>query len=352
MVDYEDLIVESLSLDELDENKEILQTGFWGRFKEKFGWSAFGFKLFSKHLNLNEKVLVLCRRTVGDVWFCYVPLAPIYQPPKGLRSGFLTVVGDDIASALTLKSLFVRFDLPWENDGDKIISNSRVKKSPLDVQPPSTVILSLDSSEEEILKGMKSKTRYNIRLALKRGVEVLEGDIDDVSLWYGMYRETARRDRIAIHSLDYYRYLFKLAMGYSKSYGKAGPLLKLLLARIDGEIVAGNIVSLWGDTVRYLYGASTGRKRNLMPTYALQWEAIKLAKKLGYKYYDLFGIPPEPDPSHPMYGLYRFKTGFGGRIVHRYGCYDVPTSLVLYRGYTAVERWRQFYFKKLRKRLG
>ncbi len=364
---FENLNVEPVDLNLLDENSEILQTGFWGRFKEKFGWNACGFKISYVDSSENEaeiKVLVLSRKVVGNIWFCYVPFGPPYKPDKSESSDFLYGAGMAIASqlrkvlggggSLCVKPLFVRFDLPWRTDGDDRRNKigGKVRKAPVDIQPPSTVILSLRETEEDLLRGMKSKTRYNIRLAFKRGVSVIESGIEDLSLWYDMYRETAERDRIAIHSLEYYTYLFELARDYRKSYGREGPLLKLLLARVGKEVVAGNIVSFWGDTARYLYGASTGRKRNLMPTYALQWEAITMAKRLGYRYYDFFGIPPGPDPSHPMYGLYRFKTGFGGKIVHRYGCYDVPVDLLFYSFYTKAERARQFYFKKLRKRLG
>ena len=86
-----------------------------------------------------------------------------------------------------------------------------------------------------------------------------------------------------------------------------------------------------------------------MPNHALQWAAIRMAKKAGCRYYDLFGIPPENDPNHPMYGLFRFKTGFGGDVVHRYGCYDVVLHPLYYRGYVMAEKARMFYYKKIKK---
>ncbi len=362
-MDYERFIVESLDLTNLDANGEMLQTGFWGRFKGKFGWKAFGFK-FSSSGDLSEviKLLVLFRKIAGNLSFCYVPFGPLYEPSSEDRADFLYKIGKAIGYGVSeklkekksfyAKPLFVRFDLPWRKNETRDMNKREIRKSPVDIQPPSTVILSLKETEETLLKRMKSKTRYNIRLAFKRGVEVSEGSIDDIPLWYDMYRETAIRDRIAIHSLEYYTYLFELARDYRETYGVNGPILKLLLAHVDGEVVAGNIVAFWGDTARYLYGASSNRKRNLMPTYALQWEAIRLAKRLGYRYYDFFGIPPKADPDHPMYGLYRFKTGFGGKIIHRYGCFDIPLKPFIYKGYVMAERWRQFYFKRVKKRLG
>ncbi|MGL4987163.1 MAG: lipid II:glycine glycyltransferase FemX, partial [Treponemataceae bacterium] len=98
----------------------------------------------------------------------------------------------------------------------------------------------------------------------------------------------------------------------------------------------------------YLYGASSNEKRNLMPAYLLQWVAIKDAKESGCIQYDFYGIPPTDDINHPMHGLYRFKTGFGGRIVHRVGSFDIPFS-IFYLPFRLAESLRSFWFKKIKK---
>ena len=168
-----------------------------------------------------------------------------------------------------------------------------------------------------------------------------------LSEWYRLYQQTARRDRITLHSQDYYKTLFALA----GSYGKGAPELYLLSARHEGQLLAGIIVAVKGEGAWYLYGASSDRKRNLMPSYGLQWRAIQLARQRCCRFYDLFGIPPSDDPKHPMHGLFRFKTGFGGRVVNRAGCYDVPLRPVLYRLYRGAERLRSAYYRRWRKRL-
>ena len=193
---------------------------------------------------------------------------------------------------------------------------------------------------------MKPKTRYNIKLAERRGVRVLEDEGGRLADWYGLYRETSRRDRITVHSLPYYRTLFDLA----RVYGEGAPSLRLLLAEVRGELVAGIIVAMHRGRATYLYGASSDRHRNAMPNYALQWRAIELARESGCESYDFFGIPPSADPDHPMAGLYQFKTGFGGRILNRYGCYDVVLRPLVYAAYSGAERLRQLYYKRLRKR--
>jgi lipid II:glycine glycyltransferase (peptidoglycan interpeptide bridge formation enzyme) len=177
---------------------------------------------------------------------------------------------------------------------------------------------------------------------------VEEGSAADLPAWYELYRETAQRDRITLHDFDYYRRQFDLAQ--EGAGGSAGPVLKLLLARHEGDLLAGIIVAIHGLGATYLYGASSDAKRNLMPAYALQWEAIRLSRRLGCRTYDLFGIPPSPDPGHPMHGLYRFKTGFGGRLVHRPGCWDFPYRRAGYAAYALAERVRSWYYHRFRKR--
>ena len=170
---------------------------------------------------------------------------------------------------------------------------------------------------------MKSKTRYNIRLAQRRGVTVAvagaaEAIGEPLAGWYRLYRSTAERHRITAHSAGYFATLFELAAAV------AAPELFLLSAHYRGELVGGIIVSVCGRMARYLYGASAPRQREAMANYALQWAALQLARARCCRVYDLYGIPPAADPEHPWFGLYRFKTGFGGDIVHRWGAGTTP----------------------------
>ena len=161
------------------------------------------------------------------------------------------------------------------------------------------------------------------------------------------FASSARRDRITLHSENYYNRLFTL----SSNYGVGAAELYLLTARHERELLAGIIVALKGQWAWYLYGASSDRKRNLMPSYVLQWRAILLAKERGCRWYDLFGIPPEDDPQHPMHGLFRFKTRFGGKVDNRLGCYDLRFYPLMYRLYRLAEALRTHYFRRWRKKL-
>jgi lipid II:glycine glycyltransferase (peptidoglycan interpeptide bridge formation enzyme) len=247
-------------------------------------------------------------------------------------------------------------------------------KAPADIQAPDTVLVDLSPPPEGILARMKPKWRYNIGLAERKGVTVqrffatpgvngavpgvpdaISTDGDPDALWralerfYALLRETAERDGIAIHGFEYYRGLFAHATAYRPPPGTPRPDVRLYLAPYGDRILAG-IVTLFRSTEGvYLYGASSNQDRNLMAPYALQWAAIRDAREAGCQTYDLFGIPPSAaDPSHPMAGLYRFKTGFTGPegIIHRPGTWDYPCRPLTARLFRIAEDWR----KRLRDR--
>jgi lipid II:glycine glycyltransferase (peptidoglycan interpeptide bridge formation enzyme) len=152
--------------------------------------------------------------------------------------------------------------------------------------------------------------------------------------YYKIYWETAERDGILIHGLEYYAALFEEA-------ARSGVDIRLYMASHEGEDLAGIVTLFRGKEAVYLYGASANHKRNLMAPNALQWRAMRDAKAAGCGFYDLFGIAPNDDPNHPMAGLYRFKTGFGGRIVHRPGSWDYPYRPLVMALYSIAEKTRK-----------
>lgn len=327
-----------------DSASSFLQSGFWGSFKARFGWNARGFSVdWAEGGRL--PLLVIRRRLPFGSSFAYVPWGP--ELPAGFpasdaeRSRALEELARALRPQLPPDTAFIRFDPPWAAEGEASpVVAGGFRRAGADVQPPDTVILDLSSTEEELLSAMKPKWRYNVRLAERRGVKVERRDEAGLDAFYGLYRETARRDRIAIHGLDYYRALFAHAAEYKAS----GQDLRLYVAAFEEEPIAAIVTLFRGGEAVYLYGASSDAKRSLMPAYALQWRAIRDAKAAGALTYDFFGIPPKEDPSHPMAGLYRFKTGFGGRIVHRPGSWDYA-----YKGLeTAAFRFAEAARKGLR----
>lgn len=225
-----------------------------------------------------------------------------------------------------------------------------LKKAKTDIQPPDTVILPLEKNEDEIMAQFKSKWRYNIRLAEKKGcvVECMPmstgTEIDaGLDVFYSLYETTAQRDGIAIHTKSYYKTLFLLADKFPDLS------VRLYVAKYEGLFLAAIITIFYKYEATYLYGASSNEYRNLMPTYLLQYRAIMDAKAFGCKTYDFYGMPPREDEGHPMAGLYRFKTGFGGKIVHRIGSIDAYCNKWRYGVYSLAEEARAFYFKRIKK---
>ncbi|MCX7031601.1 MAG: peptidoglycan bridge formation glycyltransferase FemA/FemB family protein [Spirochaetes bacterium] len=290
---------------------------------------------------------MLTRRIARLFRIAYVPFGPTFDPGPG-RSAFLAGLARSLRPQLPGGTFLLRFDLPWPKVGERP-AGPGLRKAWDDIQPPATVLVDLRPSEEAILAAMKPKTRYNVKLAEKRGVTVETGTAADLDRWYALYRETSARDRIAIHSRSYYEGLFSAATDRAASGGQA-PAVRLLLARAGGELLAGNIVLFWRKSAVYLTGASSGEKRNLMPTYALQWAAMRLAKAAGCESYDLYGCPPAADESHPMFGLYQFKTGFSTAVTERWGTWDAPLNRLVYALYAAAERLRMWWYRKARKR--
>ena len=325
----------------------FLQSGFWGSFKALFGWSV---RAFSVDWGEGEvhPLLVLRRRLILGFSFAYIPWGP--ELPANFPSNdeertiALLEIAKGLQNLLPHNTIFIRFDPPWYNEGAEVNSPSIYKPftpAGADIQPPDTVLLDLkDSSLETLLSNMKSKCRYNIGLAKKKGVIVKEVGEEGLECFYSLLKETATRDGIAIHGFEYYKSLFSHCKTYTQSFQE----LSLYIAEHEGDVLASMVVLFRGKEAVYLYGASSNQKRNLMAPYLLQWKAIEDAKLKACEFYDFFGIPPREDPDHPMIGLYRFKTGFGGRIIHRAGSWDYSYYPILRDIFILAEKSR----KKLR----
>lgn len=354
MIPQENISLISIPTEQLQTEVNLLQSDFWARFKAGQGWTPLAFKY--KWREVEGTLLVLYRKIARFLPVAYVPLGPLL--PEEDKEVFLRTLSWHLLSELPLGTLFIRYDLidgfrrdalearheQEEPDRSSLYLNPPLKKAIQDVQPPDTVILSLEGSEEEILGRMHKKWRYNIRLAAKKGVEIRSQKGGDISEWYSLYKTTSERDHIALHSQSYYQNLINLAEDIQD------PEIELLTAWHEDEMLAGIIVVYFKKQATYLYGASSNHKRNLMPAYLLQWEAIQRARDKGCLYYDLYGCSPSADPDHPMHGLFFVKTGFGGELVHRYGAWDYPYGKIFYFLYRMLERMRLWYFKKFKKR--
>jgi lipid II:glycine glycyltransferase (peptidoglycan interpeptide bridge formation enzyme) len=227
-----------------------------------------------------------------------------------------------------------------DSEGDVTESNGQAARSELtrrgwvyssdQIQFQNTVLIDLSASEEEMLARMKPKTRYNVRLAEKKGVSLRPGTLEDLPTLYKMYAETSVRDGFVIRDEEYYLTVWKLFMQSSQ------PSAVPLIAEVDGELVAAIFLFMFAGCAYYVYGMSRNFHREKMPTYLLQWEAMKLAKAGGCTVYDLWGAPEIFDESDSMWGVYRFKEGLGGEVLRTLGAYDFVPNKLWYKLYAEV----------------
>jgi lipid II:glycine glycyltransferase (peptidoglycan interpeptide bridge formation enzyme) len=322
----------------------FLQSAMWGRFKSRFGWEARGFSV-EWNQGGERPLLTLSRRIAPFLSMTYIPWGPELPPDFPDDPNLRARAADELARVLRpfFPSAFIRFDPPWfDSDGrSPPPPTGRFRRAGADVQPPDTVLVDLTPSLDDITAAMKPKCRYNIGLAEKRGVVVSDCEQNvpyGIEIFYRLLKETALRDGIAVHGIEYYKALFEESYGGSQIMPTQ---LRLYTARHEGDDLAAIVALFRGKQATYLYGASSNIKRNLMAPYALQWKAMQDAKAFGCAVYDLFGIPPDENPGHPMAGLYRFKTGFGGTIVHRPGSWDYPYKPVLHALFKSAETLRK-----------
>jgi peptidoglycan pentaglycine glycine transferase (the first glycine) len=193
------------------------------------------------------------------------------------------------------------------------------------VQPTAVMILDLSPGLDKVFEGFKSKWRYNIRLAERKGVTIREGNRDDIGPFYAILQETARRDRFVVRARSY----------FEKMWDELQPhgMLKMFMADYEGRPIAGILLTCMGERVIYTYGASSNEHRNVMPNHLIQWTAIRWAADNGYRAYDFRGVSPirggKVAEEH-IAGLNRFKEGFGARYVEYAGEFDLPLRLAWY----------------------
>ena len=327
----------------------FLQSSMWGEFKSRFGWKPNAF-LIKWEGGEEKPLLAISRKIAPGFSFVYVPWGPELPNdfPSDKKHFALCELAVKLKKYLLKKTVFIRFDPPWYDENSAMFSGDEaqtflftgLKRPAADIQPPDTVLVDISLPAEKILENMKPKWRYNISLAEKKGVIVKACGAEDLETFYSLLKETSKRDGILIHGIDYYKTLFELCET------EKDEKLNLYIASHEEQAIAAIAVLFRKDCATYLYGASSDKKRNLMPSYALQWKAMQDAKEAGCKIYDLFGIPPDDNPNHPMAGLYRFKTGFGGQVVHRPGSWDYPYKTFFYSLFNLAEKAR----KKMRDR--
>ncbi len=314
----------------------LLQTTPWGQLKSEFGWSA-------EVVRAGESgALVLYRRLPLGLSLAYVPRGPVVAWDDTQAVQALVAALDQAArqrGALCLK---------WEPElADTPAHRARLtglgfRPSPHTVQPQRSLVIDLRPAEADLLTAMKPKTRYNIGLARKKDVTVRAAATPaEVEQFVALMDETGRRDGFGVHAADYYR----------RAYALFAPLgqCALFLADYAGTPLAGVMAFALGPRAWYFYGASSDRERNRMAPYLAQWEALRWAKAQGAASYDLWGVPDADEAAleagfetrhDGLWGVYRFKRGFGGQLVRTIGAWDRVYNPLLYQAYLLYLRRR------------
>ncbi len=324
----------------------ILQSAAWGDLKSEFGWDVFrvyfgeaAAQLLIRRLAFGFKLAYLPKGPVGsDSLFEASHIEGEHEKPE-IIDGFLQEI-DRICRSQHCAFLKIEPDA-WE-----IIPHSHHLEIPKGfhisqhaIQPPRTVILDVRGSEEQVLERMKQKTRYNIRLAAKKGVSVYPST--DIALFRSILDVTSQRDGFGVHSSEYYARAFDLFHARGEC--------ELFMAEHEGQSLAGLMVFTRGKRAWYFYGGSSEIKRDLMPNYLLQWEAILWARSHGCTEYDLWGVPDYDEQtlednflkrSDGLWGVYRFKRGFGGKVLRSMGPFDRVYNIPIYRLYNIWVRRR------------
>jgi peptidoglycan pentaglycine glycine transferase (the first glycine) len=351
-------------------NAHLLQTWEWSQIKSEAGWQAIpciwemdGSLRDSRNLSgvqpgaaamvLQRTILVKGIET--SLRIQYVPKGPLLDwSNTALRR---RVLNDLSAIAHKSGAIFIKIDPnvplglgivgePGGQDkpvGQEVLHDMKSYGwvfSPDQIQFRNTVWVDLASPEEDILRRMKQKTRYNIHLAERKGVRIRPGDEADFSLLYRMYAETSIRDGFVIRDENYYGRVWKTFLDNLREKREISlPAAQPLIAEIEGEGVAAIVPVRFAKTAWYLYGMSRELHREKMPSYLLQWEAMRWAKRSGCLVYDLWGAPDEFDEKDSMWGVFRFKEGLGGQVVRTIGAWDLPLRPLFYRIYTRALPW-------------
>ena len=336
----------------------LLQTWEWAQVKAKYGWEPLPFVWYSQPSTVNGRpkaaAMVLKRRIPirgfgARLNILYIPKGPLMDwSDETPRKRVL----DNLQSfAKKQGAIFLKIDpdavlgtgIPESTDavedgrGQAVMSDLERRGwlfSSDQIQFRNTLLIDLTVSEDEMLAFMKQKTRYNVRLAERKGVTVRTGTLEDLSMLYKMYAETSLRDGFVIRDEGYYRTVWSTFMSSSTVHGQ--PSAQPLIAEVNGKPVAAIFLFYFASCAYYLYGMSREAHREKMPNYLLQWEAMRRAKRAGCTVYNLWGAPDEFDESDSMWGVFRFKEGLGGQVVRTLGAWDYTPRPFWYRMYSEV----------------
>lgn len=326
----------------------LLQSARWACLKADFGWTAQRIVLRaipSPDAPLLGGASILFRTLPWRQTVAYVPKGPVVDWTEAQQVRAVLTMARNAAVKGRAALLKIEPDHPLTPALSTALQQLGFRPSPQRVQPLTTIVVDLSGSEEAILSRMKQKWRYNIRLSERKGVAVRAGGRDDLPAVQRLMDATGARDGFSVHNAAYHRRATEL-------FGPAD-MMTWLLAEHEGQLLAAIAVFALGSTAYYMWGASADDGRSVMPNHAVQWAAMRWARAKGCTAYDLWGVPdevgdnpeayaePESWGKGGLWGVYRFKQGFGGKVVRFAGAWDLPLSKAGYALYKLALRVRK-----------
>jgi len=311
------------------------QSWHWGEILSSEGYQVERLLIWEDEVVLAQAQIIYHILPLG-IKYAFCPQGPIFSSQSNASLKVQTMIA--LSQYLRRQNcVFFRLE-PSGSALEAIKSEPFFKtKKTSDINPRATVILDLTVESQNILNNFKSKTRYNIKLAEKKGVKMTEKK--DLKVFMRLSQATAKRDGFRLHPASHYEQVL------------LSPLSRQFSAVYEDKEIATIILAGFGQGLTYLYGASDYNYRHLMAPYFLQWQALIWGKKTGYHYYDFFGIAPgrvidgqyDYDSAHRYAGVTRFKTGFGGQIQIKPGTFDMIFNSFKYIFYKLSRKIRRFF---------
>lgn len=323
--------------------KHPLQSFEWGEFRKKTGVQVERLGFFVGGTLTGALQLTFHKIPVLDRYVGYYPKG--FDPDEDQMAALQQL-------AQKYKAIYIKMEpnvkkpleqAPEENPSIKFLSKFQTEEGRA-LFTRYTFELDLTSSEEELANKQSSKTRYNVKLAAKKGVQIIE-DTSEKGLedYLVILEETTKRQGFYAHTPDYFRQLWASM--------KDSGMMHIFKAVYENQVLVVWIVFVFNDVLYYPYGASSSEHREVMASNLMMWEVIRFGKAQGCKSFDMWGsLGPNPDEKSPWNGFHRFKKGYGGELVEFIGTYDLINDYPIYKIYTLVEslRWK---FLRLKKKL-
>lgn len=323
----------------------VFQSWEWGEVKGATGWEPF--YLIAEEEGCPVGALMILKRRIpfpGKSFF-YAPRGPVMDIGRDDVLDSLLEKAAELAAAHGAIFLKLDPDVPSsETDFTDMLKKKGFRDASTGegfdgVQPRYVFRLDITPDEDRLMADMHNKTRYNIRLAGRKGVVIHHPcGKEMLPAFYEILTETCERDGFLVRSYSYFEEIWDRMAGNG--------MAELYMAEADGKWIAGTLTFVFGDKTWYIYGASSNAYRNYMPNYLIQWTMIRRAKECGSSVYDFRGVPGKLTEDNPLYGLYRFKKGFNGVYTEFAGEFDLAYSPLLYFAWKYL---LPFYQKNVRR---